>query len=130
MSGGLLSRRELEVMQLLWEFGPSTAMEIQSRFDHRLAYTTVATVLRVLDAKRHVTHTEHQRTFRYHPLLSREQVITASIRYLRRKMFRNSSVAMLRLILAEPECRDTALLRRVRRALGVARAARVIQGIR
>ena len=42
--------RELDVMNVLWDRGPSTVAEVQAALSDRLAYTTVLTVLRLLES--------------------------------------------------------------------------------
>ena len=53
--------RELDVMGVLWERGPSTVTEVREGLADELAYTTVLTVLRVLEEKGHVGHEEEGR---------------------------------------------------------------------
>jgi predicted transcriptional regulator len=87
--------RELDLMNVMWEHGPSTAAEVQGRLSDRLAYTTVLTVLRVLEAKGHVTHTVEGKAYRFHPTVSRQVAARSSIQYLKQKMFRGSSAMFL-----------------------------------
>jgi BlaI family penicillinase repressor len=108
--------RELDLMNVLWEHGPSTAAEVQVRLVDRLAYTTVLTVLRVLEAKRHVTHTVEGKAHRFHPTVSRHVAATSSIRYLKHKLFRGSGAMMLTHVV-EDEPDDPATLQRMRRVL-------------
>lgn len=46
-----LTDREADVMQVLWEQGPSLVAEVREHLPDKLAYTTVLTVLRTLQAK-------------------------------------------------------------------------------
>jgi predicted transcriptional regulator len=62
-----LGDRELDVMAVLWEIGSGTVGEVRERLPVRLAYTTVLTILRNLEAKEFVAHTEEGRAHRYHP---------------------------------------------------------------
>ena len=64
--------RELDVMAVLWERGPSTVAEVRAALEDELAYTTVLTVLRTLEDKRYVGHEEEGRAYRYHALVARE----------------------------------------------------------
>ena len=43
--------RELDIMAVLWERGPSTVAEVRECLEDPLAYTTVLTVLRTLEGK-------------------------------------------------------------------------------
>ena len=46
-----LTDREAELMEVLWQQGPSTVAEAREGLDDDLAYTTVLTMLRTLEAK-------------------------------------------------------------------------------
>ena len=50
--------RELDVMAVLWDRGPSTVAEVRTRLADDLAHNTVLTVLRVLETKGYVSHIE------------------------------------------------------------------------
>ena len=87
--------RELDVMAVLWEDGPSTVAEVQERLADELAYTTVLTILRTLEAKGHVGHEEEGRAYRYHPLVDKEQAGESAVRRLVRKLFAGEPEALL-----------------------------------
>ena len=53
-----LTDREADVMQILWERGPSVVAEVRDHLADELAYTTVLTILRTLEAKGYVAHEE------------------------------------------------------------------------
>jgi hypothetical protein len=52
------AERETEIMDVLWKQGPSTVAEVRKQVPDRLAYTTVLTILRNLEAKGYVGHDE------------------------------------------------------------------------
>ena len=59
--------REIDVMQVLWDQGPSVVAEVRDRLPDQLAYTTVLTILRTLEGKGYVagggvvaTHMDHR----------------------------------------------------------------------
>jgi BlaI family transcriptional regulator, penicillinase repressor len=56
---------EREVLQLVWDNGPSTADWVQKALPRPLKESTVRTVLKRLEAKGHLTHSVDQRTFVY-----------------------------------------------------------------
>lgn len=63
-------------MQALWELGEGSVSDVQARLEansRKLASTTVATVLRRLEAKGWVTHREEGRGFVYRAAVSRER---------------------------------------------------------
>ena len=64
--------RELDVMGVLWETGSATVAEVRDRLPADLAYTTVLTILRNLEAKGFVRHEGEGKAHRYFPLVARQ----------------------------------------------------------
>ena len=60
-----LGNLEREVLQLVWQNGPSTADSVQKALSKPLKESTVRTVLKRLEEKGHLTHTVDNRTFVY-----------------------------------------------------------------
>jgi BlaI family transcriptional regulator, penicillinase repressor len=94
--------RELEILKVLWEEGPSSVRLVHKRLEpgdgEDLAYNTVQTLLRIMEVKGLVTHHVDGRTFVYTPRFSREE--TAS-RFLDRVFDGAASQLMLSLLRAE-----------------------------
>lgn len=69
------SGRELEILKILWELGPSSVREVHERMcpDGELAFNTVQTLLRIMDDKGLVRHQRRGRTFVYTPRHTRER---------------------------------------------------------
>jgi predicted transcriptional regulator len=91
----LLTDREADVMQLLWEHGPSVVAEVRDRLSDELAYTTVLTILRTLEAKGYVKHEEEGRVHRYSAAVQRQAARKSALRHLTRKLFDGSSDLLL-----------------------------------
>jgi predicted transcriptional regulator len=87
--------RELDLMNVLWDRGPSTVAEVQESLPDVLAYTTVLTVLRTLEEKGHVGHEEVGRAYLYHPLVARSEAGASAVGRLVRKLFRGSPELLL-----------------------------------
>jgi predicted transcriptional regulator len=70
------SERELDVLRVLWEVGSGTVRDVCDRLapDLGLAFNTVQSVLRNMEAKGLVGHRADGRTFVYFPTHTREQV--------------------------------------------------------
>ncbi|MSR37084.1 MAG: BlaI/MecI/CopY family transcriptional regulator, partial [Gemmatimonadetes bacterium] len=83
--------RELDIMTVLWEQGPSTVAEVQKALSDPLAYTTVLTLLRVLEEKGHVAHTEEGRAHRFQPLVKREEASGSALRRIKERLFSGSA---------------------------------------
>jgi predicted transcriptional regulator len=82
-------------MEVLWRHGSATVAEVRDRLDEELAYTTVLTVLRVLEAKGYVGHEEEGRAHRYRPLVGREPAAQSAVGRLVSKLFGNSPELLL-----------------------------------
>lgn len=83
--------RELDVMTVLWDLGPATVADVRERLADPLAYTTVLTVLRTLEAKGHVAHVEEGRAHRYRALVAREAAGRSALARLLGTIFGGSS---------------------------------------
>jgi len=89
------TERELDVMAILWELGSATVTEVRDRLDDELAYTTVLTVLRTLEAKGYVGHREEGKAHRYMPLVARNAAGQSALRRLTEKVFAGSPELLL-----------------------------------
>jgi predicted transcriptional regulator len=87
--------READVMQVLWDHGPSVVSEVQERITDQLAYTTILTVLRTLEAKGYVAHAEEGRGHRYHALIEQQQARKSALRHLTSKLFKGSAELLM-----------------------------------
>jgi predicted transcriptional regulator len=91
----ILADREAELMDVLWDHGPSTVTDVQAQLRDELAYTTVLSHLRALEAKGYVGHSEEGRAHRYHALIERADAQRGAIEALLSKLFKGSSDALL-----------------------------------
>jgi len=85
-----LTDREADVMQLLWEHGPSVVSEVRARLSDPLAYTTVLTILRTLEAKGYVGHKEERRVHRYFASVQQQAARKSALQHLTGKLFKGS----------------------------------------
>jgi BlaI family transcriptional regulator, penicillinase repressor len=108
--------RELDVMAVLWQRGPSTVAEARQVLADPLAYTTVLTVLRTLEAKGYVAHDDEGKAHRYRPLVAREAAGTSALGQVLDKIFDGSREMLLANLVHERGI-DDAELRRLRRVL-------------
>ena len=90
-----LGDRELDVMAVLWETGSGTVGEVRDRLDDPLAYTTVLTVLRNLEAKKFVRRVEEGRAHRYFPKVPQKAAQRSAVTRLVSQLFRGSPRALL-----------------------------------
>jgi len=75
-----LTPLELEIMNVLWETGPANVQTVQAHIQGReLAYTTVQTMLNILDRKGKVKRRLKERAYVYRPVLSRQRAVTQAV---------------------------------------------------
>lgn len=110
------TERELDVMGVLWDLGNATVAEVRERLADDLAYTTVLTVLRTLEEKGYVEHTEEGKAYRYHPAVQRQEAGTSVLRRLTRKLFKDSPEMLLTHLVSDRSL-SADELRRMRRLL-------------
>ncbi|MBK8250540.1 MAG: BlaI/MecI/CopY family transcriptional regulator [Gemmatimonadetes bacterium] len=117
------TERELDCMAVLWERGPCTVSEVRGALADPLAYTTVLTVLRTLEAKGHVGHEVVGKAHRYLPLVAREAAGNRALGRIVDKIFGGSRELLLaHLVDAEGVTDDE--VRRLRRVLNERLSAR------
>ncbi len=109
----VLTDRELDVMSVLWRIGSGTVAEVQRGLPDRLAYTTVLTVLRILEGKGYASHEEEGRAYRYHPLVEQSDARRSALRRLTRKVFSVVAVSLKNQLVSDRELPED-VLRRLR----------------
>jgi predicted transcriptional regulator len=112
-----LGERELDVMTALWATGSGTVAEVRDALDTPLAYTTVLTILRNLEAKGYVRHEEEGRAHRYFPKVRQQVAQRNALRRLVETLFVGSPEALLAQLVDEHDLTADDL-RRIARKLG------------
>ncbi len=92
-----LTEVELEFMTQLWELGRGTVRAILARLasDRNLAYTSGATIMRILEQKGFVTSEKQGKTLIYRALLEKDAYQSRSLRNLSEKLFDNAPVSLV-----------------------------------
>src|SRR5258708_16585350 len=93
-----LTERELEVMHIYWEKGEATAAEARDHLGRAgldRAYTTIATLVRILHEKGFLEQTNPERPFRYRPVRSYEDVSSRLLGEVIERVFRGSRERLL-----------------------------------
>ena len=86
----LLTRRERQIMDVLYRLGRATAGEILEALPAPPSYSTVRTQLRVLETKGHVRHEEHGLRYVYMPTVPRHSARKSALRHLVQTFFDGS----------------------------------------
>jgi predicted transcriptional regulator len=87
----VLTRRERQIMDVLFRRGRATAAEVMDELTGEPSYSTVRTQLRVLEDKGHVRHEEDGVRFIYMPAVARHAARKSALRHLVETFFDGSS---------------------------------------
>jgi predicted transcriptional regulator len=115
----LLSRREREVMDVLFRREEATVAEVLEALEDPPTYSAVRSILRVLEEKGHITHREDGPRYVYAPAVARERARRAALDHVVETFFDGSAESAL-----------AALLRRTDLELSDAQIARLAREIR
>ena len=85
-----LSRRERQIMDILYRRGRATGVEVMEDLPGNPSYSTVRTQLRVLEKKGHVRHEEHGAKFIYLPAVHRRAARKSALRHIVETFFDGS----------------------------------------
>lgn len=108
--------RELDIMAILWDRGPSTVAEVRARLSDDLAHNTVQTVLRVLEEKGYVSHTEEGKAHRFRARVRQEVAGATAAARMVEKLFGGSTERLLTHLVTERSV-TPAELKRLRQLL-------------
>jgi len=112
----VLADRETDLMEVLWDDGPSTVAEVRKRLKVKLAYNTVLSILRTLETKGYVGHEEEGRAHRYVARVAREAARHSALRQLTTKLFKGSVELLMTSAVADKKLSDEEI-RRIRALL-------------
>jgi predicted transcriptional regulator len=87
----VLSRRERQIMDILFRRGRATAGEVMEDLEGTSSYSTVRTQLRVLETKGHVRHEEEGLRYVYLPVVKRQAARKSAVRHLVETFFDGSA---------------------------------------
>ncbi len=91
--GSKLTDAELEIMHVVWELDGGTVRQVHERLNQQrpLAYTTVMTMMNILEEKGHLTRTKEGRAYRYEAVRPKSQVISGMVDDFVGKVFEGSA---------------------------------------
>ena len=86
-----LSRRERQIMDVLYRRGRATAAEVRQQLPDPPSYSAVRAMLRVLEGKGHIRHEEEALRYVYRPTLPRERAKRSALKHLVETFFDGSA---------------------------------------
>ena len=111
-----LTDREADVIRVLWDRGASSVAEVREALPDHLAYTTVLTILRVLEGKGYVGHEEAGRGYRYFAAVPEQAAQKSAVRHLTGKLFKGSSELLFAHLVSEQKL-TAEQIRRIKKLL-------------
>jgi predicted transcriptional regulator len=96
-SNELLTEVELEFMTELWKIGEGSVRDVLACLppERKLAYTSCATIMRILDEKGFVDSRKDGKTLIYSPRLSKDSYQSRSLRNLSDKLFDGTPASLV-----------------------------------
>ena len=88
-----LSRRERQILDILYTRGRATAAEILESLPDPPSYSAIRALLRVLEQKGHVRHEEEGPRYVFLPRVSRQRASVTALRHVLNTFFDGSAVA-------------------------------------
>lgn len=86
-----LSRRERQIMDIIYEMDEATVTQVLMRLPNPPSYSAVRALLRVLEEKGHLSHRKDGPRYVYSPTLPREQARQRALKHLLRTFFDDST---------------------------------------
>jgi predicted transcriptional regulator len=120
-----LTGQELEIMKVVWRLGSPTVRQVyEDLLEHRrIAYTTVMTMMNILEQKGYLKKSHGERAYVYTPSHPEKQVIRSMVREFVDRVF-NGAAEPLLLHLVEDEKLSAEDLEEIRRSAQRAKGAR------
>ena len=107
-----LTQRELDIMSVLWEMGEATATEVRDRVDPDLAYTSISSMIRMLELKGFVSHRRGEgKTHVYFPVIDAEEAGKSALGRVLDKIYGGSPTKLLAQLMDQKRLSDKELTR-------------------
>jgi predicted transcriptional regulator len=92
-----LTSQELEIMKVVWRLGNSTVRQVYEELlkHRRIAYTTVMTMMNILEQKGYLKKRQEDRAYVYVPAQPQKQVIGSMVREFVQRVFNGSAEPLL-----------------------------------
>ena len=86
-----LSRRERQIMDIVYRLGKSSATEVMENLADPPSYSAVRALLRVLEEKGHLRHKQDGQRYVYFPTVARERAKVSALQRVLKTFFDNST---------------------------------------
>jgi predicted transcriptional regulator len=92
-----LTEQELEIMKVVWGLERATVRDVYEtlRARRKIAYTTVMTMMNILETKKYLKKRSQERAYVYQPTRPRSEVVKALVREFVDRVFNGSAEPLL-----------------------------------
>jgi predicted transcriptional regulator len=117
-----LSRRERQILDILYQHGRASAAEVQQALPDPPSYSAVRAMLRILEEKGHIRHEQDGPRYVYRPTVARDNAKRSALRHILQTFFDGSAEQAISALLDEPSSKlSSAELDRLARLIDQAR---------
>jgi predicted transcriptional regulator len=114
-----LTTQELAIMKVVWRLGTATVRDVYEELleTRRIAYTTVMTMMNILETKGYLKKEKNNRAYRYRPVRPERAVVGSMVREFVNRVFDGASRPLLLHLVEDARLSDkdrTELLRLIR----------------
>ena len=121
-----LSRRERQILDILYKHGRATAADVQSALPEPPSYSAVRALLRILEEKGHVRHEQDGPRYMYLPTVAHDNAQRSALRHILQTFFNGSAEQAISALLDDTSGRlSPAELDRLARMIDTARKSGV-----
>ena len=121
-----LSRRERQILDILYQRGQATAADVQTALPEPPSYSAVRALLRILEEKGHVRHEQDGPRYVYLPTVARDNAKRSAMRHMLQTFFDGSAEQAISALLDESSAKlSSAELDRLARMIDTARKSGV-----
>lgn len=107
---------EARILSVLWQKERATVADVVAALKKKFSYSTVQTILRILEDKGYVTHEKVARAFIYKPRVDERQARRRALRHMAARLF-NGSVSLLVLNVLEDDQIEPSELSRLKKMI-------------
>jgi predicted transcriptional regulator len=92
-----LTEQELEIMKIVWEREQATVRDVYEKLlqKRKVAYTTVMTMMKILEGKKYLKKTQADRAYLYRPTQPKNKVVGAMVRDFVNRVFNGAAEPLL-----------------------------------
>ena len=103
--------QELEILKVVWQRGQATVREVYRELSaqRKIAYTTVLTMMGILEQKGHLKKTAGERAYVYSPTRPQQQVVGSMVSEFVHRVFNGSARPLLVHLMEDPHIRPDEL---------------------